>query len=370
MKRIENRILFFIHKKPPFNGVTYYNELILCSEAIKQRLRYDLLPISYGKKINEIGDISINKILIMFGLLFRLFVRCINQKYRYVYFSLVPTGNAFLRDSIFVFLMKLMRKKVIIHIHGVGIVDEMNRSFFRKRLYYSVFKNTDIITLSNEIKKDVACFEKVNSRIHVLNNGIPDLTCSCRENNKKEFDFLLLSNIVRSKGQLIFLNAVKKLRDNGKKFNCIMAGQVVDSQYKKELESFIKKEQLENFIQFRGAIYGDEKDALFLKSCCFVFPTTFESFGIVVLEAMRSGIPSIVSNVYSLPGIINDGETGYLVSPNDPLELAKKMEFILENNNVAKVMGDRARKVFEKKYKFSVLECRFIQLLKNIQGLC
>jgi glycosyltransferase involved in cell wall biosynthesis len=72
-------------------------------------------------------------------------------------------------------------------------------------------------------------------------------------------------------------------------------------------------------------------------------PTPGELFGLVALESMACGTPVIATHCGGLPEVVEDGVTGFLVPPNDPLSIREKIRFILDRPNMAKAMGEAGR---------------------------
>jgi glycosyltransferase involved in cell wall biosynthesis len=91
-----------------------------------------------------------------------------------------------------------------------------------------------------------------------------------------------------------------------------------------------------------GFLNGDELSRAYASADLFVFPSTTESFGNVVLEAGASGLPSVVAAEGGVVDIVRDGETGFLSRSNDPLDFAAKMETILTNKLLRDSMSARA----------------------------
>jgi glycosyltransferase involved in cell wall biosynthesis len=88
---------------------------------------------------------------------------------------------------------------------------------------------------------------------------------------------------------------------------------------------------------------------------CIVLPSVYESvdgrrhvipelLGLTVLEAMACGTPAICTNVTSLPEIVEDGVSGFVVPPNDPAALRDRMLWLRDNPAAAAQMGDAARR--------------------------
>ena len=81
-----------------------------------------------------------------------------------------------------------------------------------------------------------------------------------------------------------------------------------------------------------------------------VHPVRWEGFGLAVLEAMVAGLPIVASDVSSIPEIVQDGETGLLVPPDDPAALADAISSVLDDEGRAVAYGrsgrERARSEF------------------------
>jgi len=74
----------------------------------------------------------------------------------------------------------------------------------------------------------------------------------------------------------------------------------------------------------------------------FVFPSTTETFGNVVLEAFASGVPAIGANACGTRDLVEHGVNGLLAQPNDPSDLARQIQSLLEDPTRLSRMGDAA----------------------------
>jgi N-acetyl-alpha-D-glucosaminyl L-malate synthase BshA len=83
----------------------------------------------------------------------------------------------------------------------------------------------------------------------------------------------------------------------------------------------------------------------------FVFASEYESFGLAALEAMSSEVPVVAYRGGGLPEVVDDGETGRLVEPDDIEAMGKAMVELLADSERAKQMGRRAREIVLEKYQ-------------------
>jgi len=105
---------------------------------------------------------------------------------------------------------------------------------------------------------------------------------------------------------------------------------------------------------------------LYQKSNVFIMPTYGDAFGIVFIEAMAAGLPVIASNLVQTKEIVKDGETGFLITPGDRLELTNKLQMLIDNPSLAQQMGIRARELAETNFdthkNFQMIESIFEQV--------
>ena len=97
-------------------------------------------------------------------------------------------------------------------------------------------------------------------------------------------------------------------------------------------------------IEFKGNIDNEEELAQAYRECKFlVHLSLYEPFGLTPLEAGLFSKPSIVTNRGGPPETVIDGETGYVVNPNDTKRVSSRMNELLENSHLRLEMGRRAR---------------------------
>jgi sulfoquinovosyltransferase len=102
---------------------------------------------------------------------------------------------------------------------------------------------------------------------------------------------------------------------------------------------------------FTGMLGGEELSQAYASGDVFVMPSESETLGLVVLEAMSSGIPVVAARAGGIPDIIppeQDGKTGFLFNPGDLDDCLSKLEPLLDNQELRETIGKAARQDTEK----------------------
>jgi glycosyltransferase involved in cell wall biosynthesis len=93
---------------------------------------------------------------------------------------------------------------------------------------------------------------------------------------------------------------------------------------------------------FLGYQSGKTLSESFASADIFVFPSTTETFGLVTLEAMASGLAPVAAEIGGAAEIIQEGRSGLFARPLNSRDLAKKVEWYLDNPNHRKIIADHA----------------------------
>lgn len=100
-------------------------------------------------------------------------------------------------------------------------------------------------------------------------------------------------------------------------------------------------------LALKGPISNADLPAIFDACDAFVFPSLFEGFGLVILEAMANGLPVITTDATAGPDVLTDGRDGFLVPAGDADALEARMRWCLENRDRIPAMGAAARRAAE-----------------------
>ena len=149
-------------------------------------------------------------------------------------------------------------------------------------LYKFVFKNTQVILLSKYLYTDVQKYVPENL-VHYCSNGILDKQRGQKEKKGKP-EILFLSNLFKTKGILILLEACKILVNKGLDFHCTVVGRWGDIT-EQQFHSKLKEESLFTYVSHLTEENDIVKEKIMSKSDIFVHPTYNDCFPLVLLDS-------------------------------------------------------------------------------------
>ncbi|WP_018754419.1 1,4-alpha-glucan branching protein domain-containing protein [Paenibacillus terrigena] len=148
-----------------------------------------------------------------------------------------------------------------------------------------------------------------------------------------------VGRLVREKGVHILLDSIPTILASCPNTKFIISGK---GPVMEELQAQARQMNVDHHVLFTGFIDDTTRNQLFQMASIAVFPSLYEPFGIVALEAMAAGTPVIVSGTGGLQEMVNYGEDGYTVLPGDVPSLASHVIQMLQNPDLARSMAQQA----------------------------
>lgn len=359
------RILFILHKPPPIHGPSVIGNYIYESMAINQSFSCKFVNQNTSKTTNQVGKFRLYKIWFNLKNLSRVLFYLIWFNPNLCYLSLNATGPGFYKDIMIVLIINLFRKKKVYHFHNKG-VSSFQDKWPNHLLYRFVLKNSEVILLSKELFPDIQKYVP-EENVHYCPNGIAENEAigETKDISKQKVELLFFSNLIKSKGVFILLEACVLLKGKQLPFHCIYAGEEGDISAN-QLREKIREMRLDKEVSYVGRKLGKEKEKKFQEADVFILPTYFDCFPLVILEAMRHSLPVISTFEGGIPEIVDEGLTGFLVSQKNPFELAERLELLIKNPTLREKIGKAGRAKYEKEYTLEAFERRIIKILQQI----
>ena len=151
--------------------------------------------------------------------------------------------------------------------------------------------------------------------------------------------FLYIGNHTYNKGIDILLNSLRYIEED---CQIIIGGKIRSKKDNQALIDSCSLSEDESRFIFTDFLSDDEAIALYHLADCFIFPTRADTFPLVILEAMISGLPVISTKVGGIPYQINSN-CGVLIEPDSPKELASSVEDFINNPTRMNDMGVNAK---------------------------
>jgi glycosyltransferase involved in cell wall biosynthesis len=167
------------------------------------------------------------------------------------------------------------------------------------------------------------------------------------------FVFGYAAHFIEVKDHFTLLKAYKTMKDDYPEISLIFCGGAHDREYHKRVMDFINQNNLSSDVKLLGTISDMRK---FYSACdCLVFPSKFENLSLVILEALSSGLPIIATNRGGNIDQVIDGENGFLIEPENHIELAAAMRKYLEYPAIINGQGVESRKIAKNKFSVDVM---------------
>ncbi|MDD5527395.1 MAG: glycosyltransferase family 4 protein [Patescibacteria group bacterium] len=185
--------------------------------------------------------------------------------------------------------------------------------------------------------------------------------------SRENFKILFVGGLDKAhyfKGVDVLLDSLSLLAKNNQAWQAeIVGGGDLRPQY----ENQARELGIADKIIFSGKASDKELPKKYQQADCLVLPSVNrgEAFGIVLLEAMASGIPVIATDLPGVRKVFTDGAEGLLAKPGDARDLQNKIKFLMENPAKRQAMGEAARELAEEKYSRNKISDKLIGILVN-----
>lgn len=231
--------------------------------------------------------------------------------------------------------------KSVISIHDLIFLEHpklyksIDRSLYKNKVTYGTRAANKIIAVSEQTKQDIMRHLDVDeSRIRVVYQG-----CSRQfyhrigqddlRNSQRKFalpsEYLLYVGTIEERKNL--LQIVMAINQGKFRIPLVVVGR--KTAYYKQVKEYIEKHHLQN-IHFLDHVQTADLPAIYQSSKGFIYPSSYEGFGIPILEALNSGVPVITSRGGCLEETAGKG--GILIDPMDQEEMIEAMRLVLEDS--------------------------------------
>ncbi|MDB9347413.1 glycosyltransferase family 4 protein [Nodularia spumigena] len=234
-------------------------------------------------------------------------------------------------------------------VYRMGDAPPIDSSYNIKIWHLAMIRTTQVVANSKFIKNKILQQNISKSKVKKIYSLSPlrlSSTNSEEEGKKKSNQLLYVGQLSEEKGLWELLHAVKKIN---KCHLMILGDSRYSSNFRKELEGWVKSESLDHQITF----YGQVRDPFpfYQQSFVHIAPSIWdEPLANVVLEAKKTKIPSVVFPSGGLPEMVRHQIDGYICRDKTPDALAEAIEWMLSDGDRLANMGKSAYEDYETRF--------------------
>ena len=166
------------------------------------------------------------------------------------------------------------------------------------------------------------------SLVNIKSNSIEEIDLPDRFFSRDVNKYLLYLGTIEPRKNISFIiRSFAKIADKYPELRLVIAGK--DGWLYQDINKIIQNSKFKERISKIGFVSVEDKAYIYKMAHIFVYPSLYEGFGFPPLEAMASGVPTIVSGISSLPEIVEN--SALKISPYNENELIWALEYLLNN---------------------------------------
>ncbi len=392
-------LLVFAHTPPPHHGQSYMVARLLEELRLRPECgRVFHVNSRVSSRLEDVGKIGIGKLWRWLGYCAKaIYLRCRYGRMLFYYVPAPAQRAAIYRDWVAMILCRpFFQGGLILHWHALGLGERVRakaggmESWLTRRLLGGAALS---LVLAPSATEDQAIFEP--TRTLILPNGIrdpvPDFTFTSLAGERRQrqlafrakldvprgsepgapavFEVLFLAHCTREKGLYDALEIVRhtnrQLAEAAAHVRCrlTVAGRFLTPLDQATFEGMIRDD---SDVVYAGFAAGAEKDRLFRRSDCFLFPTYYanEVMPVALIEALAYGLPIITTRWRAIPEMLPAGNGCRLIEPRQPTQGAEALRAILAE---PADMTAALRQHFTENYGSNVFGARFAAALEALR---
>jgi glycosyltransferase involved in cell wall biosynthesis len=236
----------------------------------------------------------------------------------------------------------------------------------RQRLIYGLIEKfagwfSDHIVTVSDYDRDLGLKSRIvpPQKITTVHNGMPDRPAPVRGARSEPPRLMMVARVGPQKDHERLLRVLWGLADLPWTLDLVGGGDDL------ELRQMAEKFGIADRVIFRGE-RDDVPDLMDGKADLYLLVSNWEGFPRSILEAMRSSLPVIASDVGGVREAVVDGETGLVVTPGEDAPLMNAVRRLLEDESLRLQMGAAGRKRFEENFTFLAMAGKTLEVYKKV----
>ena len=261
---------------------------------------------------------------------------------------------------------KFHRSKLVLHFYTAELVLGSKYWWGRWLLRFLIRQADHVVALSSFTRDSIYALQPVPIVILPYGSAIkPRVNPVSRDEIPR---VLFVGRLVKRKGVEYLIQAVKLLVEKGRKIQLEIVG---EGDQKEILQQMVRDKGLESIVTLHGHVSVTDLSKQYQQCDFFVLPAIIDSRGdtegqgVVLLEAMGHKKPVIATRVGGIVDIVQDGDTGILVPPQNSQAIADAIEHLLDHPDDAQRFGEKGCDWGSKQFGWDQIMDRWIELYQS-----
>jgi glycosyltransferase involved in cell wall biosynthesis len=263
----------------------------------------------------------------------------------------------------------------VVSVHGIAREEarlargaaERLRGLARTRLEALVLRRVrDVMVVSPYVADRFGGYFR-HARTHTVETSVSDLFFRVERRPLPE-TALFAGLIIPRKGVVELVEAARLLRARRPGVRVRLAGAETDPAYAERVRSAIAAAGLGEAVTLLGGLSADALAQELARATLLVLPSFQETAPIAIQEAMAAGVPVVATDVGGNRHLVSDRETGRLVASGDTEELARAIDWVLEDASRAAALGETARREARDRFAPLAVARRSIMVYEEVRA--
>jgi glycosyltransferase involved in cell wall biosynthesis len=372
------RVVIAGQMPPPIGGQNINIKRLHDLLAAEEGLDVSHLNFQFTPKWHGVRSVGVSKLIEIVKVWYRALKIRNGGK---IDFLLFPAGGphtvAIYRDILLIPFLSLLTKRLVVHFRAAGLAEKMeaSSSFLRwicSMIYGNLADEAVVLLGYGERDAKAVGIDKITVIPNAYENRVRDWS---RGGNVEAgyTTFLSVGHICKDKGTPQLIEAFGRMAKENPNIRLNLVGETLPPYSQKSLEDDIMATGCSSQINLLGVLEGAELDRQYKEADLFVFASVapYESFGMVLIEAMHWSLPIAVTDWRGNVSVCGDGFGGVKIR-SEQQTLSKSLEEGLKSALMKRSLwgawGERNRLTYEECYQIDHLRANFVDLIMNMEG--
>ncbi|MCA9053491.1 MAG: glycosyltransferase family 4 protein [Planctomycetaceae bacterium] len=254
--------------------------------------------------------------------------------------------------------------------HTSGFLQRLERGDRARKRVARWIDSADLVLAPSEQLVEATLSLSVSCPVRYVPNGVDPQRFTPGQSSVRtrlgigddETVVLLARRLVAKNGVKVFAEAAREFVRPGVRI--VFAG---DGPERKEVESILRRDGVHNSALFLGNVLNTEMPDIYRAADMSVLPSFLEATSITGLESMATGLPLVGTRVGGIPALIADGETGLLVDPGKPSQLAAAIRRLCDDQTMRRAFGAAGRERVLREFSWLVVAATTAGFYERVQ---